>query len=55
MNILDRMVLKMFVNEYLNINDIASKLNKTDIEIENILSKYTDILTSYKIDELYVR
>lgn len=55
MDSLDRIILKLFVNEYYNIHEIAFKLNISEHEVQKVLDKYLNILTSFKIDALYVK
>ena len=52
---IDKIILKLFVNEYNNIDEIALKLNKNEYEISEILDKYLNILNSFNIDEVLIK
>lgn len=53
-DILDKKILKMFVNKYLNVDIIASQLNLDEDKIIEILERYDEILKYYSIGEVLI-
>lgn len=53
-NILDKVILKLFVNQYLNIDEIALQLNIPENEIINVLNKYTGQLQNYSFNDVII-
>lgn len=54
MNKIERKILKLFINEYYNIDDISIKLNISEQEIIKILDKYHETIKNYSIQNLLV-
>ena len=52
MNKTEQEILKLFVNEYDNVDVIAIKLNISEEEVIKVLDKYQDEINKYSIQNM---
>lgn len=54
MNEIEQKILKLFVNNYFNIDEISVKLNMSESEIISILDKYQEQINKYSIQNVLI-